>query len=751
MPDTDTTTSPRELRAPRYSARFLLVCLVLACVLPGMLGIAFLFEREYRNGRAQAQLAAVQTARSMMANVDTQILAAKTLGQILGASSRLEAGDFARFQEKAAKLLHTTKIASYVVLIDTSGRQPVDTRYAYGSAAPRQADLWQIQSVLTTGKTSISDVFQDAVTGQFDVRVDTPVVHKGKVAYILRVGIDIEELTKTLNDEHLTSSWLVSVIDRSGTIVARNRDAAHRIGTTGNASLLRGIAGAAEGATEVTSREGVPMLAMHSRSPVSHWTVAIGIPHAELDAQFKRTMFWLSTGGVMVFCVGLGTALFMARRFAISVQSLAGAAQAMETGQRAVYAPVHFREAHDVYRAMEHAAIRLERRTLAFQLSHETVQRREAELAEAQRIGQYGNWSWDAATDTVLVSRQFLELRRCTCIPPFARQLHTVFARQAWHQLILATRLAIAHGTPYSLDLRACSVDGQAIWVCVRGEAVVGATGEVTALRGTVQDITERKLAEENLEFSRKMLQQMLANQDNIKEAERKRIARDVHDDLGQNLMVLRIDLSMLAALPSLSPGARELAAGALGECDTTIKAVRAIINDLRPAVLDLGLEAAVEWLAGRFTNSTGIACEVVGGVTEVVLDERHATTLFRVTQEALSNIARHAQARHARIVFEQFDARLVLTIADDGSGFLPERVHGASAFGMIGMEERVAALGGTFSTISRPGKGLTLRISIPIGEAQAQDEAARAPCQYASVDSARPIRQAQELGFEQI
>jgi signal transduction histidine kinase len=235
-------------------------------------------------------------------------------------------------------------------------------------------------------------------------------------------------------------------------------------------------------------------------------------------------------------------------------------------------------------------------------------------------------------------------------------------------------------------------------------------------LRGTIMDITERKETLEALRLSRELLRELTAYEDRIKEDERKRIAREIHDELGQTLLALRIDVSMLEARTSAShPRLHARVRSALNYLDATVKTIRTIINNLRPAVLDLGLAAAIEWQVAQFRERTGIPCELFIGSADLHVDDVRATALFRILQESLTNVARHAHANRVIIELRAEGASLVLRITDDGIGMDRERQRRANAFGLVGMEERVLALNGRFLIRSAPGQGTALSIFIPI------------------------------------
>ncbi|MCG2585714.1 CHASE domain-containing protein [Massilia sp. TS11] len=218
------------------------------------------------------------------------------------------------------------------------------------------------------------------------------------------------------------------------------------------------------------------------------------------------------------------------------------------------------------------------------------------------------------------------------------------------------------------------------------------------------------------LQLSHEKLRALAAHSEQIKEGERKRIAREIHDDLGQNLLALRIEADLLASRTRASHARLHARAVAtLQQIDATIRSVRQIINDLRPNVLDLGLPAAVEWQVSEFQRRTGITCEFSEPHVEINLNDNCATAFFRVLQESLSNISRHAAASHVKVDLQLHDGRLTMTVSDNGIGLRAGGRNKVGSFGLVGIEERMAILGGAFSLISSPGAGTTVRVSVPL------------------------------------
>lgn len=229
------------------------------------------------------------------------------------------------------------------------------------------------------------------------------------------------------------------------------------------------------------------------------------------------------------------------------------------------------------------------------------------------------------------------------------------------------------------------------------------------------RDISERKDAERRLRESYDLLQKLTSRRESAREEERKRIAREIHDELGQQLTALRIGISTVRYTqgkdaPALTEQLRELAA----QADEAIRTVRNIAATLRPFVLDGGIYPALEWLAGQFRATTGVACCVTYPVAPCPLTEKGSMALFRIVQESLTNVARHAGATAVSIVVTRGGGYCRLEVSDNGAGFDPAAKR-AESFGLLGMRERALMLGGDLDIDSAPGKGTRLCVQIPL------------------------------------
>jgi PAS domain S-box-containing protein len=231
-----------------------------------------------------------------------------------------------------------------------------------------------------------------------------------------------------------------------------------------------------------------------------------------------------------------------------------------------------------------------------------------------------------------------------------------------------------------------------------------------------VRDVTQRVEQEDALRRSRDQIEVFSHAANTAREQEKSRIARELHDELGQSLMALKIDLGWLREnIPAASPELTRKLAAMQVLVDGTVAAARRISGDLRPLMLDdLGLTAAAEWLAHQFTTRTGIPCEFVLGEGQLDLPDPYATTIFRVLQESLTNVAKHADAKQVEVTLEREGDLVLLTVSDDGRGFVTGEPHPGS-YGLIGQRERAFLVQGEVRVDSEPGKGTRVELRVPV------------------------------------
>ncbi|MBV8467524.1 MAG: PAS domain S-box protein [Burkholderiales bacterium] len=237
-----------------------------------------------------------------------------------------------------------------------------------------------------------------------------------------------------------------------------------------------------------------------------------------------------------------------------------------------------------------------------------------------------------------------------------------------------------------------------------------------------LRDVTERVRTESELRRSKAELSEFASAAHTVREQEKSRIARELHDELGQALTALKMDVSWLRGhVPADSGLVRDKLARMEVLLNDTVTATRRISTELRPLILDdLGVIAATESLVDGFTQRTGVPCELIVSDPDLSWRDPLATTIFRIVQESLTNIARHAKASHASVEISQNDVAVVILIRDDGIGFAMDDPRKPNSYGLMGLRERAYLLGGDAHVSSRPGHGTRIEVSLPLTQQRA-------------------------------
>jgi PAS domain S-box-containing protein len=259
-------------------------------------------------------------------------------------------------------------------------------------------------------------------------------------------------------------------------------------------------------------------------------------------------------------------------------------------------------------------------------------------------------------------------------------------------------------------------LDGSTMWVEGDYMCFYDGDGRITGHFGIQRDVTDRMLAAEELEQSRTELRALAARLQTTREEERTRIAREIHDELGQALTALKLDLAWLGTQGRRTSGAfRQIDASITERIDETMQIVRRIASELRPTTLDqLGLQAAIECLVQEATERTGIAIVLQADEFPKLSDEV-ASHAFRIIQEALTNVTRHSKATRVDVTVRRLEKAIILAVEDNGVGFVPQSLSGLKSLGLVGMRERALACGGTLLIRGSPGEGTAIVVTIPV------------------------------------
>ena len=278
----------------------------------------------------------------------------------------------------------------------------------------------------------------------------------------------------------------------------------------------------------------------------------------------------------------------------------------------------------------------------------------------------------------------------------------------------LSDEILKTSGDKSRIERRWTARDGRQIWVDLYISTIRDESGAVVNFIAVVGDITERKKSELALGDSKRKLRALAAYQEGLLEQERKHIAGEVHDEMGQLMTALKMDLSLMRLRFGENLQLLAMVDEMRSLVDRTINVVRQVASNLRPAVLDHGLAPAIEWLAADFSRRGSIRCRLdASGSFE--LPELQSTAVFRVVQESLTNVTRHSQAREVVISMHCSGQQLQVIVRDDGIGFDTTVVGKGRGFGLFGMRERLLALGGRLRIASAPGQGTAVTITLPL------------------------------------
>lgn len=353
--------------------------------------------------------------------------------------------------------------------------------------------------------------------------------------------------------------------------------------------------------------------------------------------------------------------------------------------------------------------------------AEEKLLKSEHMLSESQRMGNIGGWSWDLSgpikwTDETYNLYGVSPKTFTPTVESLINLIHPVdrSTMQQWIEDCAAGKKSD------ELVFRTLLPDGSIRFLNGRGELIYDAKNKTKLIYGTVQDITERKKAEEEINKSRDELRSLTAHLQTVREEERTNLAREMHDEVGQILTSIKMNLSLMRR--QVEDKEKKFHAKELDEeiqsmskmVDHAVVRVRKMITELRPELLDkLGLIPALEWYVEEYEKETKIKSEFRCDFEELSLDHNVELTIFRIIQEALTNVLKHASAKHVSIDVKKMRDHILVEVFDDGKGITEEEMKEKKSFGLLGMRERANLVGGEIEISGIAGKGTTVRLFI--------------------------------------
>jgi PAS domain S-box-containing protein len=353
-------------------------------------------------------------------------------------------------------------------------------------------------------------------------------------------------------------------------------------------------------------------------------------------------------------------------------------------------------------------------------LALERLQKSEETLNKAQSISKIGNWEFNPATGELFWSKELYRIFELGDEPK--ETLYEAY-RSKYHpddlqKLDEILKNSIEKAAGFTYEHRIICNDGSIKYILGIGEVILSREGKVISIKGTGQDITDRKLGEERLTERTKQLRELSTHLQNVREEERTNISREIHDELGQQLTGLKMDIAWLM---KKTGGNNDIViknkfSEALLLVDTTIGSIRRICAELRPGIIDdLGLNASLEWLVSEFSERLNTEIKYGNNFNDNGVNPEISIGLFRILQESLTNIMKHAMAKKISINIKEIDQTVQITIVDDGIGFDTSLKNAYTTFGLLGIRERTYMMNGECLIFSQPGSGTRIEVKIPL------------------------------------
>ncbi len=705
-----------------------LILLVLVAVLPAMGLTLYTGLEERQIQKAQAQENALRLTRLAAGDLVQMVEGARQL--LLGLAQLPEVRKAGRgvCEELFANLLKHYPYYINLGVVDSDGS-------LFCSALPFEmpvnvSDRGYFQRAFSTRRFAVSGHQLDSITGRATMNFAHPVLgDSGEVQSVVFASLDLEWFNQLEVEAQLPAWGSLVVVDHRGKVLARYPQDGQKVGAfMPDEPLVKAMMSQeGEGVIEVAGLDGIVRIygvTAVRADPGARTMVSIGLSKAAAFAPVNRVFIRNLIALGIVGILGLLAAWFGGDVFIMRpVQRLVSATRHLAAGDLSVRMgpPYDSGELGMMARSFDEMAESLEQRT---------IQLYQAEI------------KYRSLVENIPMVTYVTRLRRLDGAIYISPQIQPLlgFSQEEWvadsslwpsrihpedkervlndfslHQPTAAKR-------KFHSEYRLLSKTGEIFWF--RDEAVMieDSLGKPQFLQGVLLDVTEQKMAESQLKGSRQQLRDLAAHIETVREDERTRIAREIHDELGQCLTGLKMELAWverkLGDASGAVPGSLLIEKVESMETlvDTIIGSVRRIATELRPGILDsLGLMAAIEWQAMDFQARTGIECELSLLPDGLELEDKQVSSIFRIFQEILTNVARHADASRVSTVMRQENGDLLLEVQDNGRGITEEeRLHSRS-LGLIGMQERASLLGGAFSIQGVDGAGTTVTVRIPI------------------------------------
>ncbi len=581
------------------SLKIRLLTLAALPLVPAVLLVLLLIVLQSMRIQEEAQASALRTTRALAVAVDSRLREVEASLTALSVSDALRKQDLASFYQQALSFQVSAGLGTVVVL-DEHGQQVVNTSRPYGTPLPALGAQAPAMPVIVEGRP-MARVIKAPSTGEPLAVVGVPVRINGQVRYALSTTIGFHHFNDLLRQQGLPPSWIGAIVDPARVVVARTIEPDKFVGTPASRALADALSIAREGAFDGVTLEGIPVRTLYSSTGDAGWAVAVGVPKAELARELYMPLLWFFLSTLFVLGLAAASAWWYAERIGRAMALLNNAARELGGGAAVSVPPLGIVEADQLAAAMTRASSELRSNEARWSAVLASAMDGIVAVDESQRIVIYNpaaerifGWSFHE------VMGQPLGM----LIPSEHRSAHEVQVRQFGRTGETSRRMGGGgvvvsglrkDGAVFPIEASISHVDrgGDQLYTVI------------------IRDVTEAVRVRDDLT-------QMAAQASRVREQEKARIARELHDELAQSLAVLRMDLVQLGdSLRTTHPGVEQSVARMVAEVEASVAATRRIAADLRPLILDdLGLAAAIEWLCEEFTGRTGVVCTVRSKVT---------------------------------------------------------------------------------------------------------------------------------------